>query len=77
MKSPISVNARVIAVRRVLVAALVAATSTLVARPAAAQTRMLRSPSASATEIAFAYANNIWVVPRAGGSARRLTSFGG
>ena len=31
----------------------------------------------SATEIAFAYAQNIWVVPRGGGSARRLTSFQG
>jgi tricorn protease len=41
------------------------------------QTRMLRSPSVSATDIAFAYANNIWIVPRAGGTARRLTSFGG
>jgi tricorn protease len=41
------------------------------------QTRLLRSPTVSATQIAFAYANNIWVVPREGGSARRLTSFQG
>ena len=40
-------------------------------------TRMLRSPTVSATQIAFAYANNIWVVERAGGRARRLTSFQG
>ena len=40
-------------------------------------TRMLRSPTISATHIAFAYANNIWVVERAGGIARRLTSFQG
>src|SRR6266581_9724794 len=40
-------------------------------------TRMLRSPSVSATQIAFAYAQNIWIVPRAGGDARRLTSFQG
>ena len=77
MSLPISVDARVVAVRRMIVAALVAAPTMLIARAAPAQTRMLRSPSASATEIAFAYANNIWVVPRAGGSARRLTSFGG
>src|SRR5262249_15365612 len=44
---------------------------------AQAQTRLLRSPTVSANEIAFAYANNIWIVPRAGGSARRLTSFAG
>src|SRR5580698_3393538 len=43
----------------------------------AESTRMLRTPTVSATEIAFAYANNIWVVERAGGSARRLTSFQG
>ena len=40
-------------------------------------TRMLRSPTVSATHVAFAYANNIWVVERAGGTARRLTSFQG
>ena len=40
-------------------------------------TRMLRSPAVSATHVAFAYANNIWVVERAGGTARRLTSFQG
>ena len=40
-------------------------------------TRLLRTPTVSSTQIGFAYANNIWVVPRAGGSARRLTSFQG
>ena len=40
-------------------------------------TRLLRSPTVSATQIAFAYANNIWIVERAGGMARRLTSFQG
>ena len=45
--------------------------------PDGQQTRMLRSPTVSATQIAFAYANNIWVVERAGGRARRLTSFQG
>ncbi len=40
-------------------------------------TRLLRTPTVSATQIGFAYANNIWVVPRAGGTARRLTSFQG
>jgi tricorn protease len=33
-------------------------------------TRLLRSPTISATQIAFAYANNIWVVER--GGERRL-----
>ncbi|HEV8482803.1 MAG TPA: PDZ domain-containing protein, partial [Blastocatellia bacterium] len=40
-------------------------------------TRLLRSPTVSATHIAFAYANNIWIVERSGGMARRLTSFQG
>ncbi len=46
---------------------------------AAAQggTRMLRTPSVSATHIAFAYANDVWIVERSGGVARRLTSGGG
>src|SRR6476646_6464202 len=40
-------------------------------------TRLLRTPTVSANQIGFAYANNIWVVPRSGGSAKRLTSFQG
>jgi tricorn protease len=43
----------------------------------ASGTRLLRSPTVSASQIAFAYANNIWVVERAGGMARRITSFQG
>jgi tricorn protease len=41
------------------------------------QTRLLRTPTVSSSQIAFAYANNIWTVPRAGGSAHRVTSFQG
>ncbi len=44
---------------------------------AAGGTRLLRTPSVSEKHIAFAYANNIWVADRAGGAARRLTSFQG
>ncbi|MBV9226286.1 MAG: PD40 domain-containing protein, partial [Acidobacteriaceae bacterium] len=40
-------------------------------------TRLLRTPTVSADHIAFAYANNIWIVDRRGGAARRLTSFQG
>jgi tricorn protease len=40
-------------------------------------TRMLRSPTVSPTHVAFAYANNIWIVEKSGGTARRLTSFQG
>ncbi|MCI0434395.1 MAG: PDZ domain-containing protein [Gemmatimonadetes bacterium] len=40
-------------------------------------TRLLRNPALSATTIAFEYANDIWVAPREGGDARRVTSFQG
>ncbi len=57
----------------------VAGVAALAATPApnGGSTRLLRSPTVSATQIAFAYANNIWTVERAGGMARRLTSFQG
>src|ERR1041384_1516169 len=40
-------------------------------------TRLLRSPTVSGGAIAFTYANNIWIVEKSGGMARRLTSFQG
>ncbi len=55
----------------------IALLATLAAAPAVAQTRLLRTPTVSDRHIAFAYANNIWIVERAGGNARRLTSFQG
>ena len=61
----------------ILFAVLLLAKFAVCAQRSNGQTRLLRTPSVSATEIAFAYANNIWTVPRAGGSARRLTSFQG
>lgn len=45
--------------------------------PAPGSTRMLRMPTVSATHVAFAYAGNIWIVDRSGGTARRVTSFQG
>src|SRR5262245_184732 len=67
---------------RLLLAGCAAGTliaTALAGRPAAngTPTKLLRMPSVSATQIAFAYANNIWTVERAGGLARRLTSFQG
>jgi len=35
---------------------------------------MLQFPDVSADSIVFAYANDLWIVPRAGGQARRLAS---
>ena len=54
-----------------------AAIAAFAALSAGAQTRMLRTPTVSKTQIAFAYANNIWIVDKSGGMARRLTSFQG
>ncbi len=37
-------------------------------------TRLLRQPTLSADQVAFAHGGDLWVVDRAGGEARRLTS---
>ena len=37
------------------------------------ETLLLRSPTVSATNVAFVYSGDLWVVPRTGGEARRLT----
>src|SRR3981189_1456769 len=46
------------------------------AAPASAQVdaRMFRQPAVSADKIAFIYAGDIWLVPKTGGVATRLTS---
>src|ERR1043165_6623929 len=46
------------------------------ASPAAAQVdaRLFREPAVSADTIAFVYAGDIWLVPKAGGTAVRLSS---
>ena len=40
-------------------------------------TRLLRHPTVSRDNVAFAYAGDLWVVPRTGGLARRLTATAG
>jgi tricorn protease len=67
----------VLARRLLPLAAPAIVVAVLSASPNGEPTRLLRSPTVSATHIAFAYANNIWVVERGGGLARRLTSFQG
>jgi tricorn protease len=63
--------------RSLLIAGAVIFTLVSAAGAQTGGTRMLRMPTASSTQIAFSYAQNIWVVPRAGGTARRVTSFQG
>ena len=60
-----------------VLAGLATLSATRVATANGTPTRLLRSPTVSATHIAFAYANNIWIVERSGGTARRVTSFQG
>ncbi|MCH6550780.1 MAG: PDZ domain-containing protein [Planctomycetes bacterium] len=45
--------------------------------PLSAETQLLRQPDVSDEHVVFAYAADLWVVGRDGGSARRLTSFQG
>jgi tricorn protease len=47
------------------------ATGAIAAEPAPL---LLRTPTVSATSVVFAYADDLWIVARAGGSARRLTA---
>ena len=42
--------------------------------PGAVNARLLRFPHVSKTQIAFVYAGDIWVVPKQGGVAVRLSS---
>ncbi|UCF21459.1 MAG: PD40 domain-containing protein [Gemmatimonadota bacterium] len=51
--------------------------SRLLAPAADEEARLLRSPAISAEQIAFVYANDIWIVGPSGGDARRLTTFQG
>ena len=37
-------------------------------------TRLLRQPTVSATDIAFTYGADVWIVGKGGGVARRITS---
>lgn len=61
-----------------VVAAVLVAAPTASAAPAFADTSpnaaMLRYPDVSAEHIAFVYANDVWLVPRAGGAAAPLAS---
>ena len=59
---------------RALVALLVCALASPRALAGQIDARMLRQPDVSATQIAFVYAGDVWVVPKAGGVASRLSS---
>jgi len=62
--------------RRILTACAFGVAMAAAALPAAGQVdaRMLRQPDVSRTHIAFVYAGDIWVMPKEGGTAQRLSS---
>ncbi len=76
-RSRISRRRSFVSFTTVVISVLVGLSLTAHAQNTGGQTRLLRTPTVSATHIAFAYANNIWTVPRAGGAAQRITSFAG
>ena len=58
-------------------ATLLAGLSVISSHAQAQESRLLREPTVSDTQIAFSYANDIWIVSRSGGPATRLTTFQG
>ena len=48
-----------------------------VVRTAPPETRLLREPDLSKDSVVFVYAEDLWIAPRSGGEARRLTSHPG
>ena len=61
---------------RFALGAIIALTGLTIVLPAGAQEapRLLHDPAVSSTQICFSFAGDIWLVPRAGGDAHRLTS---
>ena len=59
---------------RLLLCSLLALPTLVVAAPAQIDARMLQMPAVSATQIAFVYAGDIWIAPKTGGNAVRLSS---
>jgi tricorn protease len=49
----------------------------LLTSQSSAEARLLRNPAISDSQVAFAYAGDLWIVDRDGGDARRLTTFVG
>ncbi|MGN6553037.1 MAG: PDZ domain-containing protein [Verrucomicrobiota bacterium] len=56
------------------IATFAASTDSIAASSSSIDARMLRYPDVSATQIVFVYAGDIWVAPKTGGAAQRLSS---
>ena len=61
----------------VVACVLVASVPNSVAAVDVHDTLMLADPTVSGTHVAFVYADDLWIVDRSGGSARRLTTYEG
>lgn len=78
-KRPTQMNATVTLLRLNVIALSLAATTlssaqTSLLSAGGVDARMLRYPDVSRTHIAFVYAGDIWIVPKTGGAAQRLSS---
>jgi tricorn protease len=62
---------------RALLCLLLVFAATSAARAQGAKPLLLRRPTVSRTQVAFVYGGDLWVVPREGGEARRLTAGAG
>jgi tricorn protease len=60
--------------RKVIVALAVTLVATSAGRAESEKPLLLQRPTINKTHVAFSYAGDLWVVPREGGEARRLTS---
>ena len=60
--------------RRIFLAAIVILAAVAATVAQAGQPTLFRQPSVSKTDIVFTYAGDLWIVPKTGGNARRLTT---
>ncbi len=61
-------------ITRQVLPSLLLLTALLPALAGAQEARLLRDPTISATDVAFTYGADLWIVARTGGTARRLTA---
>src|SRR5688572_22575009 len=63
--------------RSILALSILLVAASLIVTAATDKPLLLQTPALSRAEIAFAYAGDLWIVGRAGGAAKRLTTGAG